>query len=110
MRCGSILANLIVVHQLNFFYTQCLRIRRSRCSRFREDPRQRNINRANRSSAAVTRQTDLIRTARGSKRFFGPEGRYFHLDEVFDVLTFPRHGGMKQEPGAAGVVLRALRR
>ena len=28
------------------------------------------------SSAAVTRQTELIRYARGSKRFFGPEGRY----------------------------------
>ncbi len=28
------------------------------------------------SSAAVTRQTELIRGARGSKRFFGPEGRF----------------------------------
>src|SRR5215469_13451984 len=34
------------------------------------------------SSAAVTRQTELIRSSRGSKRFYGPEGRYYHLEEV----------------------------
>ena len=39
------------------------------------------------SSAAVTRQTELIRHARGSKRYFGPQGRYFHLEEVFDSLN-----------------------
>src|ERR1700691_4058098 len=33
------------------------------------------------SSAAVTRQTELIRHARGSKRISGPDGRFFHLDE-----------------------------
>ncbi len=50
------------------------------------------------SSAAVTRQTDLIRTARGSKRFFGPEGRYFHLDEVFDSLNTRFFGGLLGRP------------
>jgi len=39
------------------------------------------------SSAAVTRQIEQIRNLRGSKRFFGPEGRYFHLEEVFDSLN-----------------------
>jgi hypothetical protein len=39
------------------------------------------------SSASVTRQTEIIRYARGSKRFFGPEGRYYNLDEVFDSLN-----------------------
>ena len=36
------------------------------------------------SSAAVTRQTEIIRHARGTKRYFGPEGRYYNLEEVFD--------------------------
>jgi hypothetical protein len=39
-------------------------------------------------SAAVTKQTELIRSARGSKRGFGPEGHFYHLDEVFDSLTW----------------------
>jgi hypothetical protein len=50
------------------------------------------------SSAAVTRQTDLIRTARGTKRYFGPEGRYFHLDEVFDALNLRFFGGLLGRP------------
>ena len=50
------------------------------------------------SSAAVTRQTELIRTARGSKRYFGPEGRYFHLEEVFDSLNARFFGGLLGRP------------
>jgi hypothetical protein len=50
------------------------------------------------SSAAVTRQTELIRTARGSKRYFGPEGRYFHLEEVFDSLNLRFFGGLLGRP------------
>ena len=50
------------------------------------------------SSAAVTRQTELIRTARGSKRYFGPEGRYFHLEEVFDSLNMRFFGGLLGRP------------
>jgi hypothetical protein len=50
------------------------------------------------SSAAVTRQTELIRHARGSKRFFGPEGRFYHLDEVFDSLNMRFFGGMLGRP------------
>lgn len=50
------------------------------------------------SSSAVTRQTELIRNARGSKRYFGPEGRYFHLDEVFDSLNTRFFGGLLGRP------------
>jgi len=50
------------------------------------------------SSAAVTRQTELIRTTRGSKRYFGPEGRYFHLEEVFDSLNLRFFGGLLGRP------------
>ncbi len=50
------------------------------------------------SSRAVTRQTELIRNARGSKRFFGPEGRYFHLEEVFDSLNIRFFSGLLGRP------------
>jgi hypothetical protein len=50
------------------------------------------------SSAAVTRQTELIRHARGSKRYFGPEGRYYNLEEVFDTLNFRFFGGLLGRP------------
>jgi len=50
------------------------------------------------SSAAVTRQTELIRHARGSKRFFGPEGRFYNLDEVFDTLNFRFFSGLLGRP------------
>jgi hypothetical protein len=50
------------------------------------------------SSAAVTRQTELIRTTRGSKRYLGPEGRYFHLEEVFDSLNLRFFGGLLGRP------------
>jgi hypothetical protein len=50
------------------------------------------------SSTSVTRQTELIRFARGSKRFLGPEGRYYHLDEVFDSLNSRFFGGLLGRP------------
>jgi hypothetical protein len=50
------------------------------------------------SSAAVTRQTELIRSARGNKRFTGPEGRYYHLDEVFESLNTRFFGGLLGRP------------
>jgi len=50
------------------------------------------------TSAAVTRQTELIRGARGNKRFFGPEGRFFHLEEVFDSLNLRFFGGLLGRP------------
>lgn len=50
------------------------------------------------SSAAVTRQTELIRSARGSKRYFGPEGRYYHLEEIFDSLNERFFGGLMGRP------------
>ena len=50
------------------------------------------------SSAAVTRQTELIRSARGVKRFTGPEGRYYNLDSVFDSLNTRFFGGLLGRP------------
>ncbi|MGC1463326.1 MAG: SprT-like domain-containing protein [Terracidiphilus sp.] len=50
------------------------------------------------SSAAVTRQTELIRYARGSKRYFGPEGRFYNLEEVFDSLNTRFFGGLLGRP------------
>ena len=50
------------------------------------------------SSAAVTRQTELIRSSRGTKRYYGPEGRYYHLDEVFDSLNMRFFGGLMGRP------------
>jgi hypothetical protein len=50
------------------------------------------------SSAAVTRQTELIRGARGSKRFSGPEGRFYHLEEVFDSLNMRFFCGLLGRP------------
>src|ERR1035438_10217923 len=62
------------------------------------DPTQNLRYRRFASSAAVTRQTELIRGARGSKRFSGPEGRFYHLDEVFDSLNFQFFGGLLGRP------------
>jgi hypothetical protein len=50
------------------------------------------------SSAAVTHQTELIRSARGSKRFTGPEGHYYNLDTVFDSLNTRFFGGLLGRP------------
>ena len=50
------------------------------------------------SSAAVARQTELIRGSRGNKRFFGPEGRFYHLEEVFDSLNARFFGGLLGRP------------
>ena len=50
------------------------------------------------SSAAVTRQTELIRGSRGSKRYYGPEGHYYHLNEVFDSLNMRFFGGLMGRP------------
>jgi len=63
------------------------------------------------SSAAVTRQTELIRGARGNKRFFGPEGRFFNLEEVFDSLNSRFFGGLLGRPEltwSEGTAKRAL--
>ena len=50
------------------------------------------------SSAAVTRQSELIRHARGSKRYFGPEGRYYNLEEVFESLNMRFFAGLLGRP------------
>ncbi|HEX4286331.1 MAG TPA: SprT-like domain-containing protein [Terracidiphilus sp.] len=50
------------------------------------------------SSAAVIRQTELIRTTRGRKRYTGPEGRYYNLEEVFDSLNQRFFSGLLGRP------------
>lgn len=50
------------------------------------------------ASSAVARQTELIRSARGSKRYTGPEGRYYHLEEVFDSLNERFFGSLMGRP------------
>ncbi|UWZ87061.1 M48 family peptidase [Occallatibacter riparius] len=50
------------------------------------------------SSTAVAKQTELIRSARGSKRYFGPQGHYYNLDEVFDSLNLRFFGGLMGRP------------
>ena len=50
------------------------------------------------SSTAVARQTEQIRAARGAKRYFGPEGRFYNLDEVFDTLNLRFFGGLLGRP------------
>lgn len=50
------------------------------------------------SSASVARQTELIRHARGSKRYFGPQGRFYNLEEVFDALNMRFFGGLLGRP------------
>lgn len=50
------------------------------------------------TSTAVQRQTELVRTTRGSKRYYGPEGRYYHLEEVFDALNVRFFGGLLGRP------------
>src|ERR1039457_5128627 len=50
------------------------------------------------TSAAVTRQTELIRHARGSKRYSGPEGRFYNLEEVFDSLNTRFFSGLLGRP------------
>ena len=50
------------------------------------------------SSSAVAKQTELIRSARGTKRFFGPQGHFYNLDEVFDSLNMRFFGGLMGRP------------
>lgn len=50
------------------------------------------------TSAAVTRQTELIRYSRGSKRYSGPQGHYYNLEEVFDTLNLRFFGGLLGRP------------
>ena len=50
------------------------------------------------SSTAVARQTELVRHARGTKRYSGPEGRFYNLEEVFDSLNAGFFGGLLGRP------------
>lgn len=50
------------------------------------------------TSSDVSRQTELIRQTRGSKRYFGPEGHYFHLEKIFDVLNDRFFNGLLGRP------------
>jgi len=50
------------------------------------------------TSAAVTRQTEIIRYSRGSKRYFGPEGHFYHLEKIFDSLNEQFFNGLLGRP------------
>lgn len=50
------------------------------------------------SSTAVAKQTESIRSARGSKHFFGPQGHFYNLEEVFDALNTRFFGGLLGRP------------
>src|SRR3569833_1787699 len=50
------------------------------------------------TSAAVTRQTELIRHVRGSKRYTGPTGHFYNLEEIFDTLNERFFNGMLGRP------------
>ena len=50
------------------------------------------------TSAPVARQTELVRHARGSKRYSGPEGRFYNLEEVFDTLNGLYFSGLLGRP------------
>jgi hypothetical protein len=50
------------------------------------------------SSPAVMRQTELIRHARGAKRYYGPEGHYYHLEKIFDSLNERFFNGLLGRP------------
>jgi hypothetical protein len=50
------------------------------------------------TSAAVTRQTELIRHARGSKRYSGPQGHFYNLEQIFDSLNERFFGGLLGRP------------
>ncbi len=63
------------------------------------------------TSAAVTRQTELIRHARGSKRYSGPQGHFYDLEEVFDSLNTRFFGGLLGRPEltwSEGIATRSL--
>jgi hypothetical protein len=62
------------------------------------DPRQNLRYKRFASSAAVTRQTELIRHARGTKHYFGPEGHFYNLEDVFDSLNTRFFGGLLGRP------------
>jgi hypothetical protein len=50
------------------------------------------------TSAAVMQQTELTRSRRGSKRYLGPHGRYYNLEEVFDALNTRFFNGLMGRP------------
>jgi hypothetical protein len=63
------------------------------------------------TSAAVSRQTELIRHARGSKRYTGPQGHFYNLEEVFDALNSRFFCGLLGRPDltwSEGMARRSL--
>ncbi|HKF49767.1 MAG TPA: SprT-like domain-containing protein [Terracidiphilus sp.] len=62
------------------------------------DPAQNHRYKRFASSSSVTKQTERIRSARGSKRYSGPEGRFYNLEEVFDALNSRFFGGLMGRP------------
>lgn len=50
------------------------------------------------SSAAMTEQVERIRSTRGTKFYTGPEGHYYHLEEVFDSINIRFFNGLLGRP------------
>jgi hypothetical protein len=50
------------------------------------------------TSSAVTRQIEMIRHTRGSKRYSGPQGHFYDLEEVFDSLNARFFSGLLGRP------------
>ncbi|HZD92673.1 MAG TPA: M48 family peptidase [Candidatus Sulfotelmatobacter sp.] len=46
----------------------------------------------------VAKKTHLIRQMRGRKRIEGPEGRHYHLDQIFDELNLRFFHGLMARP------------
>jgi predicted metal-dependent hydrolase len=51
------------------------------------DPGHNNRYKRFQYSEPVARRTEQIRSTRGQKRILGPEGRYYHLEHIFDELN-----------------------
>ena len=62
------------------------------------DPAQNHRYKRFATSAAVMRQTELTRSRRGSKRYLGPQGRYYNLEEVFESLNTRFFNGLMGRP------------
>lgn len=62
------------------------------------DPAQNHRYKRFATSSAVMKQTELIRGNRGSKRYLGPQGRYYNLEEVFDSLNERFFHGLMGRP------------
>jgi len=50
------------------------------------------------ASKNITQQTHRVRQARGRKHLSGAQGKYYDLDEIFEVLNFRHFHGLMSRP------------